>query len=429
MKKRILCGLLAAIMIMLVLPVQAFAAEKINGVYVDTEFDKVIGTVTGAKSFSYSGKIPDGMKLTGSWAFSHKADAYVLDVKLSGKPTTAGDYSFDVNYKSEDGALVKKISYSISIAKDAPFDFLHSIEVAKWPTKLDYYLGDTIDTTGMKVIAYAYKYDADEEAFVPFELDVTNMAWIDPASILSDNTEGMNINVYVSAPCDQQGNLKTFDDHFRVNIKYADPSDVLRVEVYKKPTKLTYTVGESLDTTGMTLRVHKGDGSAEDITEGFSVDTKKLEEAGSKTVTATYKDSDGKEFTASFDVTVTEAISSSSSSSAPESSSSSSSEPEVPDEPSSSEPDVPDEPSSEEEPVDEPVIDEPVDEPVVEEPVVSEPEEVPVIGDEVEEPEEKGGIPFWVWIIVALLVILVGAAVVLFLIGRKRLEEEDDDEE
>ncbi len=424
MKKRILSVLIAVLMIVLMLPVQAFAAPKeIKGAYEDQAFEMVIDNVVGAKTYSKSGSIPDGMSLSGSWAYKSKFGNYVFKMTLEGTPTKAGTYNFSVTYKQEDGkTVVSKVDYTITVGEEAPFDYIDSIYLLHWPTKTEYYLGDTVDLTGMKVTAVAYNYDEDSEMYEPSEIDVTDLAWVEPAVFTSD--EAQTVEVFVKAPGNPRGTLVVRQDSFRVTFKYADPNDVLRIEVYQKPSKLTYTVGETLDTTGMTVRLHKGDGSAEDITEGFKTDVTTLDTVGTQTVTVSHGEGDDVN-TVTFDVTVTEKVeepaSSSSSSSVPETPSEPESQPEVPSEPESesepevpseSEPEVPSEPESESEP---------------EVPSESEPE-VDVIGGEVEEPEDdddnKGGIPFWVWIIIALLVILVAAAVALFLIGRRRLDEE-----
>ena len=417
MKKRIFSALLAVLMVVLILPVQAFAAtEEIKGAYVDQNFETVIGSAVGAKSFSKSGSIPDGLKLSGSWAYKNKFGDYVLEMSISGKPTKAGTYNFTVGYLKEDGTAVKKVDYTMVVGEDAPFDYVDSIRIKKWPTKTTYYLGDSVDLTGLKVTAVVYNYNATKKVYEPSEIDVTDLVWAEPSVFTSD--EAQNVDIYLKAPCDQFGKLELFSDHYRVDFKYADASTIMRMEIYQKPTKLTYTVGETLDTAGMTVRLHKGDGSAQDITEGFKTDVTKLDEVGTKTVTVTYGEGD-KAVTATFDVKVEEKVeapSSSSSSSVPESSSSSSSVPESSSE-SSSEPEEitsSSESSSEEEI---PVSSE----------SSSEPEEIEVIGGVSEGPEDddnaKGGIPFWVWIIIGLLVILIAAAVALFIIGRKRIDD------
>ncbi|MBR5872540.1 MAG: hypothetical protein IKZ06_02725 [Oscillospiraceae bacterium] len=63
MKKRIVCALMAALMIVLLLPIQAFAVTNIKGAYVGKSFGMEIDTVYGAQKFSRSGNLPEGMKL------------------------------------------------------------------------------------------------------------------------------------------------------------------------------------------------------------------------------------------------------------------------------------------------------------------------------------------------------------------------------
>ena len=99
MKKRIFSALLAVLMVVLILPVQAFAAtEEIKGAFVGQNFETAIGDALGAKSFSKSGNIPDGLKLSGSWAYKNTFGDYVLQMTISGKPTKAGTYNFSVSY-------------------------------------------------------------------------------------------------------------------------------------------------------------------------------------------------------------------------------------------------------------------------------------------------------------------------------------------
>ena len=421
MKKRIFSVLLAVLMVALLLPVQAFAETKeYKGAYVGQEYEMVIGNVVGAKTYSKSGNIPEGMKLAGSWAYKNTYGNYVFKMTLTGTPTKAGTYNFSVTYKQEDGkTVVSKIDYTITVGAKAPFVNLQSIYLEKWPTKTEYYLGDSVDLTGMKVTAVATIYDEKTKEYIAKEIDVTDLAWVEPAVFTSD--EAQSVMVYVKAP-NKNGKLYTFEDSFRVTFKYADAKDILRIEVYQKPTKLTYTEGEKLDTTGMTVRLHKGDGSAEDITEGFKTDVTTLSEVGTKTVTVTYGEGE-KAQTATFDVTVNEKVE------VPASSSSSSSVPETPSTSTSSAPETSSEPEvsvSEPETSSEPEVSVSEPEVSVSEPETSsEPEEIEVIGGEVEEPEEneKGGVPFWAWIIIGLLVILIAAAVALFLIGRKRIDD------
>ena len=73
------------------------------------------------------------------------------------------------------------------------------------------------------------------------------------------------------------------------------------VEVATPPTKLTYTVGDQFDSTGLTLEVTYNDGTTEIITEGFTVSAPDMSVAGTKYVTINYQN-----LTTTFTITVEE---------------------------------------------------------------------------------------------------------------------------
>lgn len=468
MKKRIFCLFLATLMIVLLLPIEAFAATAIKGAFLDVPFSQEIGTVIGATGFSKGGSIPDGLKVSASYQHKNTYNADVLTIKLSGTPTKAGSYSFSVSGLDDNGKVVQTLNYTMTVGEKAPFAFADAIEMEAWPKKTVYYLGDTLDTTGMKVVARVYNYDADREVYVASEYDVTEYCSCNPTVFTFD--EAQNVTVSCSLPCDQFGTLKTLTTTFRVTFNYANPEDVTSIEVVRTPDKTTYTVGESLSTTGLAIRAHKGSGATEDLVSGFTCEPTTLKEVGTQTVTVTYK-----EKTATFNVTVTEApaVVTPPAPVAPE--------PVKPTEPEKTdEPETPEEP---EEPVVEPTMmllyapnkteyltGESLDptglalriqngDGSVEDITkgytcevsddmmtpglktvtvdyngmtvtftinVTEAPEEPILPEPVEPiPEEKTSIPFWIWIIIGLLVVALGATVALFLIGRKRLEDEE----
>lgn len=61
-----------------------------------------------------------------------------------------------------------------------------------------------------------------------------------------------------------------------------------KMEVATKPTKTVYEIGESLDTTGLTLKATYSDGSTKTITSGFATSGFDSSTAGEKTVTVSY---------------------------------------------------------------------------------------------------------------------------------------------
>lgn len=419
MKKRIICMLLAVVMAVALMPVEAFAVTSIKGAYVGQSFGLVIDVVNNATSYSISGEIPDG--LTASGTYTSTNDNYALSLALTGTPKTAGTYNFRVTYYKpypNDSEVSKTVSYVMSVGESAPFAYVKdgSLYIESWPKKTEYYLHDTLDTTGMKVVVTAYKLakvNGNEKTYEPFEYDVTDLCSVTPTYFTQDDV-AISCVVSCTLPVDSSGTLKTLTGTFRVTFKEADPNTVTGMELLSAPTKLTYTKGESLNTSGLTLRLKKYSGATEDVTKGFTCEPSVLNTVGTQTVTVTYNDK-----TVTFDVTVTEAVasvpssvsssaapSSQASSSVPESSvPESSSEPEsvVSSEPESSLPESSSEPES-----------------VAESEASSEPEAEPT---DAPVEEQKSGVSFWVWIVIGLGVIAVAAGVGLYLLGKKKLDD------
>lgn len=188
-----------------------------------------------------------------------------------------------------------------------------SVEIKGSPSKTTYNIGESFDMSGISVIAT--KSDGTTE-------DVTGKASVSPSKL---NTPGESVAVTVS----YEGTSKTFN----VKVNPAEAT-VTGITIASAPNKTVYTVGESLDTTGLSIKVEKSDGSSETIGSGFDVSPKgALNTAGSVTITVSYK-----EKTATFTVTVNPAATSSTPESSVPPSESESSNPSS--EPGSSEPPV-----------------------------------------------------------------------------------------
>ena len=415
MKKRIFCMLLAVVMAVVMLPVQAFAVTSIKGAYVGQNFGLVIDVVNNSTSYSISGEIPGGLSASGTYTSTN--DNYALSLALTGTPKTAGTYNFRVTYyKPNSNDVSKTVSYVMNVGEKAPFAYVKdgSLYIESWPKKTEYYLHDTLDTTGMKVVVTAYKLakvEGTQKTYEPFEYDVTDLCSVTPTYFTQDDV-AMSCVVSCTLPVDSSGTLKTLTGTFRVTFKEAEPNTVIGMELLSAPTKLTYTKGESLNTSGLTLRLKKYSGATEDVTKGFTCEPTVLDTVGTQTITVKYG-----EKTVTFDVTVTEAVasvpSSVSSSAKTPSSQSSSSLPESSSEPESIvESEVSSEPESS--------VPEPSSEPEsVVEPESSEPETEPVDA----QVDESKGISWWLWVVIGLGVLAIGAGVALYMLGKKKLDD------
>lgn len=126
--------------------------------------------------------------------------------------------------------------------------------------------------------------------------------------------------IYPNDTCDYFGTADTCTQLFMPHVDgyyvlgWADISDYISetvpespiatmISIKAMPNKIIYKIGETLDTTGLSLTVTYSDDSSEIITEGFSVDGFNSSIDGLKTVTVTYQG-----LSTTFDVTVIDYI-------------------------------------------------------------------------------------------------------------------------
>ena len=259
---------------------------------------------------------------------------------------------------------------------------VEEVEMISYPEKRLYKLGETIDTTGALLAVYKTEgeYEEISEGFTvypagPFEeageYEIVieyagfSFAYIvvvegDNSDVVAkeieiigapdfyyigdvpkasdfvvrvyksdDSTEDITSGFTVSGDTSKARNATftvTYNDLTTktiVEVKKKDAT-VTGIEIVSLPDKTVYTVGETLDTTGLVVRVKKSDDSTENITSGFTTNITVLSTAGTQNVKVSYED-----FFAVFKVTVNPAeTSSESESSLPSESETSSSTPE-----------------------------------------------------------------------------------------------------
>ena len=93
-------------------------------------------------------------------------------------------------------------------------------------------------------------------------------------------------------------NIVFTTDHFSY-WALVNESSISAISVYSNPTKTTYYIGDSLNTSGLKLLATYSDDSTETITSGFTTSGFSSASAGTKTVTVSYEG-----FTDTFTVTV-----------------------------------------------------------------------------------------------------------------------------
>ncbi len=153
---------------------------------------------------------------------------------------------------------------------------LTGIAITQAPDKTNYLVGEKFEPKGMVVQA---KYsDNSTEA-------VTDYTYAPNGALQKTDTK-------ITVTYQEKTATQT--------ITVSDPpeAEVTKIEVTKKPTKLTYFVGDEFDKEGMEVTAYYDDGTSEVVTDYF-LNVTKLEEEGEKEIVVTYGG-----MTAKFTVTV-----------------------------------------------------------------------------------------------------------------------------
>lgn len=153
--------------------------------------------------------------------------------------------------------------------------FVTGISIHSLPVKTIYWVGDSLDPSGLIV-----KADYSDGSY----------SYIESGWEISD--PDLDISGSKTVTVTYQG----FSDTFDITV---NDLTVTGVSIYSAPLKLNYWIGESLDTTGLVLTATYSNNSTGLIETGFEVSGFDSETAGVKTVTVTYQG-----YTATFDVTV-----------------------------------------------------------------------------------------------------------------------------
>lgn len=203
-------------------------------------------------------------------------DGMVAKLNYSDKSVGTTAYTVSGYDKTKVGKQTVTVSYGDYSANfDVTVNGISSIEVTP-PTKTTYLEGQDLNTDGMVVTA-----------------------------VTSDNQR-----ITVPAGYSVRGFNKTKLGKQTITVTYQGLSTEFEVNVNSvksieltKPTKLEYKYGESLDTSGMSVKAMYDDNQSEVIKSDYSVTGYDKTKSGTQTITVTYRNQ-----TATFDVTVAEPV-------------------------------------------------------------------------------------------------------------------------
>ena len=186
----------------------------------------------------------------------------MIDADLSTTETTIATITYE-GFTFEYDITVREIDFAF---------------ISQPADKLEYTVGDEFDPTGT-LLYVVYTNEDEEEISEGFTFDYGTF------------TEAGTITVTLT--------YGSYTEEFTVEVIGEEVPVVLESITVTAPTKTTYTVGDTLDLTGMVVTANYSDGSTADVTATAAVDTTVLGTVGTATVTVTFEDK-----SATFTVTV-----------------------------------------------------------------------------------------------------------------------------
>lgn len=179
-------------------------------------------------------------------------------------------------------------AYTYAVENNYPFRLcsghngdavLTNIKIKTLPDKTEYYIGDKLDTKGLTLTA-TYSNGTTKTISSGFSCIPSEFL------VFVSNTETVHVT-YGNKTCT-----------FNVTVKN---NELEKIEVNTMPDNTQYYVGDTLDTTGLTLTATYTNGTTKTISSGFICSPTVFNTAGTQTVTVTYDDK-----TCTFDVSVEE---------------------------------------------------------------------------------------------------------------------------
>lgn len=157
-------------------------------------------------------------------------------------------------------------------------EVIEGIGVLTLPYRTSYIVGETLETSGLSIRCYTNHGTRD----------VSDGLFCSPTYLGSEGTQSITVS-YGGKTCS-----------FSVTVETEEQPSYLNV--HQLPYKLSYRVGESLDTSGLELYLISNHNNATSVTYGYSVSPVRFDYPGTQTVTVSYAG-----FTCAFNVTVLDA--------------------------------------------------------------------------------------------------------------------------
>lgn len=189
----------------------------------------------------------------------HNGSSAVVSEGFTVYPTrlsTAGEQAVEVEYKG------KTCSFSVNV--EQPEEKIDGIGVLTLPAKTSYAVGEQLDFSGLSIRVYTN--NGHRDVYTGLECS--------PSSFDRPGSHAVTVS-YGGKTC-------TFNVLVKAEVRPVSLS------VNTLPAKTEYTVGDTLDVSGLSLRETDNTNGSREITEGFDYMPKTLDKAGKQEITVTY---------------------------------------------------------------------------------------------------------------------------------------------
>ena len=188
--------------------------------------------------------------------------------------TNPADFTVSPTLLSTPGTQTVTVSYrggttSFTVNVTQAQEVVQSIYLLSYPNRTSYTVGDTVDITGMRVQVVT-NLGSKEIA--------SGFNWA-PQVLRAEGTQNVTVSY--------QGQTT----QFQVTVQPAKKV-IESISITRRPTKLSYTVGDSFDPTGMVLQVKYTDQSIEELSgssAGVTCVPTRLSQPGTQSITVSYQ--------------------------------------------------------------------------------------------------------------------------------------------
>ena len=236
--------------------------------------ESVVCFVDDPVTLSVSAWSADGSPLSYQWYYSQFGQSENGSVIGGATDTTLGigtayvgaSYYYCVVTNTNNGLSVQTTSPVIAVTVEE--NSINSISVLSYPTKLLYRVGEMLDTHGMQ-LAVSYANGTTEYLTEGFTCTPTQLDYAGSQTI-TVNYQGLSCS---------------FD------VAVEEQTEVITgIGILSYPSKMRYTVGEMLNTTGLSIRAYTNLGSFRDVDNGFTCTPTTLSYPGEQEITVSYGD-------------------------------------------------------------------------------------------------------------------------------------------